>query len=184
MAAKAKLLKYPHDISKHSILDGRDWVKKNRRHGVKCAMCFQTAAERKRHLHHSMARALMVIYHYFEDHPKKKWLHVERYLKKQADVDAAVRGDFAKPVHWHLLEKKSGTKPDGNRSTGKYRITPLGKMFALEEVEVPAFVWLYNAKCYGVSVKTVNIRDILEKKFFDYDLLMANKGLSNKPQKA
>ncbi len=184
MATKAKPLKYPHDISKHSILDGRIWVKQNRRKAVKCPTCHQTAAERKRYLHHSMAKALVIIHWYFKKYPMVDWLHVEEHLKKHPNASRAVRGDFAKLVHWNLLEKKSGTKPDGNPSIGRYRITPLGKKFVREKVKVPAYVWIYNAKCCAISTKTIGIRDVRGKKFFHYDNLMLSKGLSNKPQKA
>jgi len=169
---------FPEDLDKSSVRESRVWVKENRRDGCRCPACRQVVAERKRHLHHSMARALLLIFWYFQRNPGKNWLHVESYLK-HLPVSRALRGDFAKLRFWGLIEKRPGAKDDGNPSSGYYAITAKGKKFVRNEISVPPYFWMFNGKCRGFAQdeEEVYIKDVLQKKFFNYDKLMNNEGL-------
>lgn len=85
----------------------------------------------------------------------------------------AVRGgDFAKLVHWGLMEAVGGAR------TGRWDVTHLGHAFVAGEIKVPSHVYLYNGRIWrrsgddGFSSKLVSILDVLGTKF-DYAELMA-----------
>lgn len=80
-------------------------------------------------------------------------------------------GDFSYLVHWRLLEKMEGKRPDGSKKNGFYKITDKGVRFVKQEITVPQTLIIYNGKCEGFEGDQVSIKDGLGKRF-DYAELM------------
>ncbi len=80
-------------------------------------------------------------------------------------------GDFSYLVHWGLLEKMTGKRPDGSSKNGFYKITDKGVRFVKGEITVPQTLIIYNGKCEGFEGMQVDIKYGLGKRF-DYAELM------------
>lgn len=82
-------------------------------------------------------------------------------------------GDYAKLLHWGLLEQ---AKPDPDdptrRSSGLWRATARGVDFVLGRVSVPRAYIEYNNRVLGFEAEPITIREALGKRF-DYSELMA-----------
>jgi hypothetical protein len=109
------------------------------------------------------------------------WLHVPRYLNGKGVV--ARGGDFAKLVHWGLLEAKGGERADGSSRIGYYRLTPEGVEFVENRRRVPTHLYFYNSEVLGQETKTISMPEALGE-HFDYEELMAARGKPPKPPKA
>jgi hypothetical protein len=136
--------------------------------GVDCPCCGQLVKIYKRKLNSSMARALMLIYQYFQRPDAEEWLHVPSLL---AENDQN-RSDEAKLQHWGLITQMQGKRADGSKRVGYYKMTDHGKQFVLGEVRVPQHALLFNQKFFGFSFETTNIYEALGDKF-NYDELMS-----------
>lgn len=115
-----------------------------------------------------MARALIIIYWYFEREDAEEWLQVPTYLNWTQAL-----GDAAKLHWWGLIEpKRDAVRDDGSKKTGYYRITELGQQFVRGEAEVPKYIYLYNQCCLGFCGPPTTISEALGDKF-NYAELMA-----------
>lgn len=137
--------------------------------GVDCPCCGQLVKIYKRKLNSTMARALVLIYQYFEIPPsyREEWFHGPSH-----SVWSTSGGDAAKLRHWGLIEGRPGERPDGSTHTGFFRITDKGRDFVLGMVRVPQHVLLFNQNRFGFSFETTNIYEALGDKF-NYNELMS-----------
>ena len=155
-----------------TLADAAAWVEANKKAGGVCPCCDQLARIYKRKLNSSMCAALILIRRAFRT--QSDWLHVPEYLSEVAAHGVIVRGgDWAKMVHWRMIEAKHGElRKDGSPRNGFYKITQLGVDFVDRRVEVPEYVILYAERLLGVSEKMATIDKALGKRF-NYAELMA-----------
>lgn len=132
--------------------------------GVQCPCCDQFCKLYKRKLNSQMAMWLMWLVVEYEN--DVGWVDIRR---------SPVRGgDYAKLVHWGLIEQMP--KPVGDttrRTSGHWRPTAKGIAFVHLRVTVPEKVHLYANNVVGFSEKHCDIRDALGKKFNYYELMAA-----------
>ena len=135
---------------------------------VDCPCCTQVCKIYKRKLNKPMARLLLWLVHQPEKDPR--WYNVHEFPLIQGRRGG---GDFAKLVHWGLVEECPKDSEDKTRRTsGLWRPTKKGIAFARGEVEVLSHVHLYNNVAYDVGhAQWIGIRDALGNKF-DYEELM------------
>ena len=158
-----KNLKLPYDPKKTTVQVAEDWVMNNAAEGVECPCCGQTAKLYRRKLYSSMAYALILINGANVPEDCDGWLHVPNLLNGHGTV--ARGGDFAKLVHWGLLE-------GSEKASGHYRITTKGRDFVQCRIVVPEAVFIYDGQCIGDDQdKMVTISEVLGKRF-DYEELM------------
>ncbi len=81
-------------------------------------------------------------------------------------------GDYAKLVHWNLIEQKPKDRGDTTRrDSGLWRPTFKGLDFAHQRCVVPSHVYLYDNILQKSEDTQINIVDALGK-HFDYRELM------------
>lgn len=137
----------------------------NRNEGVECPCCGQFAKIYRRALNSQMACWLIWLVREAERAPEGPgWVDVKR---------SPVRGgDYAKLVHWGLIEQCPNDN-DAKRTSGLWRPTDHGVAFALGRVQVPSHVYIYANKVEGFANKFIGIEDALGARF-DYAELMRN----------
>lgn len=132
--------------------------------GYNCPCCSQFCKRYYRKLNVNMALVLIMLVR------KKKFgfMPIEEFMR----VNGFHRsGDFSYLIHWGLLEKMTGERPDGSKKNGFYKITEKGIRFVKEEITVPQTLIYYLGKCEGFEGGEIGIREALGKKF-DYTELM------------
>lgn len=149
-----------------------DWLveRMQEKNGCRCPLCKQQVKLYFRSISYSMARALILIYRYYQSHDKKKSIHIEGYLKR-CRISSSTRGDVAKLRHWGLLKKREGKRKDGSNRNGHYWITDDGERFVRRETTVRKYAKLYNNKFYGLAGGHVDIVDTLREKFNYIELM-------------
>jgi hypothetical protein len=142
------------------------WVLKHRTDGVQCPCCGQFAKIYRRKLNAAMAQALVAFY--------EKVLGSEDFVHVPSTTDMSrLGGDWAKLVHWKLIEEKPEDRHDGCKHAGWWRITDLGRRFVRDEVRIASHVLLYNQSLLGLDDSaSISIREALGDRF-DYAELMA-----------
>jgi len=153
-----------------TLEDAKAWLRARFEEGARCPCCDQFVKLYKRKLNSTMARALILVYHYFERPDADEWLHVPSYLNWTQAL-----GDAAKLHRWALIEPKGGIRDDGSTKVGYYRITDLGRRFVRGEASVPKYVYLYNQKVVNRSDADTTRTTITEAlgDRFDYAELMS-----------
>jgi hypothetical protein len=135
--------------------------------GADCPTCGRYAKIYHRALNSCMAQFL--IYMEKKSDNTTPWIHV------QSQKDAAHLlhgGDHAKLRHWGLIEEMANNDSPTKKCSGFWRITYKGKLFARNEIRLPAkVVLLFNEKL-GFSEEQINIVDALGTEF-SYPELMA-----------
>lgn len=148
-----------------TLVEGRAWVKANRKKGVHCLCCDQMAREYKRKLDSAMAYAMI-------------WLIRRSQSKDIAWVDLRTEGtlkihqDRALPklAYWGLIEEKPTESKRGARTSGIWRPTEKGIRFARGEIAVPSHVTLYDNAVLKYSSTLTTIQKALSDDF-DFDEL-------------
>lgn len=150
--------------------------------GDHCPNCLQWAKRYRRPLTSAMAYGLVLVGNELV-RKKEEWLHVENFLKNYPGIPSSIRGDFAKLVHWRLVEKAWGKRPDGSSRNGFYRVTARGYDFIHGRIAVESHAILYNGECQGLTGQHVHIKQALGKEF-DYNEIMHDHKLPADPQPA
>ncbi len=137
-----------------SVDEARTHINKKIAEGVTihCPVCDSLLKRYRRYLDHSKVRTLKILYDYTEKNPTIEWVHIPNVLT-ELKVKSSRGGDFAKLRFWGLVEPHSGSRLDGSKRTGLYKITELGKAFVREETKVPAYIYMYQSRLYDVDEK-------------------------------
>lgn len=129
--------------------------------GTRCPHCTQFAKIYERTINCAMARDLITFYNF----------GVRGAFHQLTTVLGGKHpGDFAKLVHWGLIEEKP-QESTVTKTSGFWRITPAGEEFVRGELRVHSHVRLYDAKPLGLIGSLITIRDALGRKF-NYEELM------------
>ena len=145
------------------------------REGARCPCCNRLGKRYKRALHASPALGLLMLERLDRVHPDQ-FFHVsaiERQCLRAGSLPRNVMGDFAKNAYWGLIEEKPKDTGDerGGRTSGFWRMTDKGRLFARGDLAIPRHAILLSGELVGFSGEAVTIRVCLGKKF-DYEELM------------
>jgi hypothetical protein len=162
-----------------TVAQAVDWlrVQSKTKKGARCPCCKQYVKIYKRALGAPMARWLIWLV--------RTWMHkfelpMLKFSNNSAWVDirlAPVRGgDYAKLVHWGLIEHKLDVveKDNGAKDTkdsGYWRPTFAGIDFVKGALRVPSHVYLYDNLKLGQETREITIMEALGKKW-SYEELM------------
>jgi len=152
-----------------------DWLRSHLRRGAYCPCCGQLAKMYRRKLNSSMAYALILIYRQSRLEPDG-FFHVPSHLAGlglKGAVAAAIRGDWAKLVHWELIEPQSGPHEGDGRTSGIWRITEKGRDFVLGHIRVESHAVIYDGQCLTLDGAPTSIRAALKSKFSYEELMQA-----------
>lgn len=151
--------------TENKIAEAKQFLKDNFEDGCICPCCHQPVKMYKRKLNSVMSRMLIQLYFL-----KDEWNHVSDIAKGISDTGT---NDFSKLRNWLLIEQKKN-EDSKKKTSGFWKITPLGRLFVEGKVTVPSFVNIYNTKKYGESTEMITIEDALGVKF-NYQKLMNNE---------
>jgi hypothetical protein len=155
--------KYPFDKVGTSVQTAEDWTMNAAHDGAECPCCGQYVKVYRRKLYSAMAYALLLI-HRSTENKSDPWVHVPKLLNGHGTV--ARGGDFAKLVHWDLLESHE-------KDSGFYKLTEKGIQFAECRIAVPIAVYIYNgARLDWDSSEMITVVEALNDKF-NYEKLMS-----------
>lgn len=128
------------------LREARQWLAKQFREGegVCCPACGQRVQRYSRQIYNTMVQGLKFI----AENPGTK---SNKILRFQGG------GDYAKLIHWGLLEKRD--------SDGSWQITPKGREFLRGNIMVPKYVYIYNSTVFGRSEEHVNVYQCADKGF-------------------
>jgi hypothetical protein len=158
-----------------TITDARgEWDLTIRDKGGYCPCCDRWGKVYRYGISHAMTKALL----WMASSHGENWID----MPKQAPRDLIQTYTFATLKWWRLIERlhiEKEVKVEKNdegeqvlvyadsetKSSGLWRVTPIGMMFAKGQVQVPQYVYLYNDTLKDVSTETVYIKDCVGKKF-------------------
>ncbi len=142
-----------------TLKQARTFVREHAGDGVRCPCCTQNAKIYRRPLTSEMADFLVrLVMRFMEVHD---WISA-------ADIPTR-GGDYAKLVHWGLIEFEDGAPGTGRRAAGKIRPTKTGAEFALDRQSIRSHVVLFANRRLRLEGEPVGIRDIPH---FDYSEVM------------
>ena len=150
--------------------------------GTRCACCGQNVKLYRRKLNVGMALTLLSFWRTTSRLPAGHdgWLHAEDTFKDDPSLPSTARGDFPKLRWWRLIERAEGQRPDGNPSTGYYRLTERGRLFCQRRLHVRPAVYLYLDREYpapdGADQAPVSIVDALGTRF---DYMEVTRGIAD-----
>lgn len=122
--------------------------------GAHCPCCHQFAKTYRRKIHSSMARDLIGLY------LLPSGYHYVRGLQRFSSG-----GDFAKLAYWELIEEATEPVTRGGKTSGMWRTTERGRLFARGAISVPKLVILYNQRVLGFCKEQATIQDALGDRF-------------------
>lgn len=135
--------------------------------GCACPVCTQFTKVYTRHITSSSAYDLIRLYAAAGSRAGPS----APYVKLREALDNDHPADFAKLVHWGLIEEEKVLRPDGGRA-GFWRVTTRGEQFVLCKLSVPGSIYLFDSRMIGEPFGApVTIKGALGKRF-NYGELM------------
>lgn len=127
--------------------------------GAKCECCNQLVKLYKRKITAQAAYELICLY-------KRARLTGQEYHHRNDFIPSKNHsgGDWARLVHWGLIESKVNEDPE-KKCSGIWRITDLGIDFVQGNATVPVNCYIYNNVLYGKSPMLCSIKHALGEKF-------------------
>ena len=125
----------------------------------------------ERGLYGSMTMALIRLYHLSLSRMDEEYFHINTFFKR--------RGDFTKLSWWGYIEMASN-EDKSKKTSGLYRITPLGKLFVIGGVSAPPKCMVCQNNVHWWVGRPVLIHQTLGKNF-NYQELMAGRGFPAEP---
>lgn len=150
----------------HLVKDAKKYITENFEEGVVCPCCDQFVKLYRRQINVTMAKMLIKFYQMNQD--EQRWYHISEITGSENTSG----GDFAKLRFWGLVEEMEKDPDDTEtRTSGMWRITERGKLFARGELMVERYARIFNQKLYRMEGEMIDIRHSLGKRF-DYEELM------------
>ena len=142
----------------------RETMAKARQKGTTCPCCGQFVKVYRRTINSTMARQLIKAHRAHGD----RWFHTrDVVLEKSAGA-----GDFSKLECWGLIYRQPHVQGlEGKRTSGMWKITPLGKDFIEGRALVPHYAYIFNGKLLELGGVDIHIQHALGKQF-DYREIM------------
>ena len=164
---------FQFDPKTATLEQAKHWLREQVNGGAKCPCCTQFAKIYKRKMEASKALALILFCRQLPS-PGGEWTHIPTFLKRGGGTHQEVlrSREWTRLRYFGLLEPRTDEPEDSKKKTsGFWRLTPLGMDFALRLERVPAYVTVYDERILSRSPETVSIDEALGKKF-NYKELM------------
>jgi hypothetical protein len=150
-------------------------MEKAKQKGTECPCCGQFVKVYRRTINSTMARQLITA------HAKHgtEWFHTRDVVL----MDSAGAGDFSKLECWGLIRRAPHVQgEEGKRTSGMWKITPLGQEFIAGKKLVPKYAFIYNGTLLELGGVDMHIQHALGKKF-DYREIMGWQGSHAMPDR-
>ena len=143
-----------------SVMEARKMVADNLRDGIDCPCCGQLCKLYQRTINAAMARLLIWLAKAFQQ--ERRWYSIHEFPLIQGRRGG---GDFAKLTFWGLLEQAPKSDDQDTRTSGKWRPTGEGLLFAARQKLVPKNALIFNNQLAGFEGGTIDVCDALGKSF-------------------
>jgi hypothetical protein len=148
-----------------TLEEAKAWLELHKEDGVSCPCCNQFAKIYTRKLNSAMARDLIWLVRRFAY--TKDWIDVPG----TGPISLQRSRELAKLVYWKLVEQKFEASKRGARTSGIWRPTWPGIMFAENKTSLPKYVRIYDGSFLSFPDRGVtSIREALGD-HFNYDEL-------------
>jgi len=154
-----------------TLEEARDFVDGIKWDGGFCPCCRQRVQVYKRHLNAPMAKLLIYLVHQYMKGGQQSYINVHTFPMIQGRRGG---GDYAKLVHWGLIEAEPNEDPETKTHSGSWRPTKAGIMFVQGQTQQPKFVLLYLNDVVGQAEDEINISGALKKPFSFSDIMTGN----------
>lgn len=154
----------------YSMSVGRIYVEVNAQKegpGVACPCCGQRCKVYTRRINSALARFLIWLVRSYEENPR--WIHIREFPMIQ---NRRGGGDFAKLVHFGLLEQQSNEDDRTKRTSGYWKPLQKANDFVYRRIDLPVYVRLYDNIPQGFSDTRITIEQCLGQQF-NYEELMS-----------
>ena len=159
----------------NTLQEAKDYLKANWEKGTDCPCCGQFVKLYKRRLNAGACRALIFMYRLERDRQVDEewdgWIHVQQDFAKYFRVNANSM-DYSQAQWWELIESKPNVDDPTKKDSGYWKLTPRGKLFVQNKLEVMSHAYLYNNKRLGFTGNKITVETGLGKKF-NYQELMS-----------
>lgn len=145
-----------HGFSGRMSLDSaRDKLRDLAADGAKCPCCQQNVKIYKRKLNLNHVQMMCEVYkRQFRDGLRQYWVYLPDIPQKSRD--------FATAQYFGLIEQRPGTREDGAKQTGWWRLTHTGTQFLGGRVFIPKYALVYNGERIGWDGGQVYVHSIWE----------------------
>src|SRR5262245_27752045 len=152
-----------------TLQEAIDWLHAQLEEGAACPCCRQFAKIYERKLNNGMVRGLIWLVNMSAILGDDGWVPYAVI----APVELQRNREFAKLVHWGLIEPKLVESERGGRTSGIWRPTQRGREFVYMRCKVPRAIRLYN----GTFLSYVDTADLITPAeaigdYFEYNELM------------
>jgi len=143
----------------------REIFEEQKKDGCTCPLCGQYAKVYRRKLNSTMAVMLVKLYKHHKANSFAEFYHISEFLGS-----GNTGGDFSKLRYWNLVEPHEN-EDESKKTSGMWKLTWKGRMFAEGACGIPSHVDLYNGELLGFSGDPVYIYECFNK-HFNYSELM------------
>jgi hypothetical protein len=149
-----------------SLGEVKDFLRENYEKGCECPACGRVVELRRRGLNSSMAYAVMIMYRLMmNSSDPNKYFKMNEEIAKLKIPSSNI--EYSKLAYWKLAEQNPVNENKKTKTSGYWRLTQKGIQFALSQISVPKYVYVYNNQVRKISEERIDIKAALENKF-DY----------------
>jgi len=154
-----------------TIVEAKEYLREHWEAGTKCPCCGQNVKLYKRKFNQSMAVCLIRLYRRGSS-PGLDFYHIHDLQNDKLFRLHMNGGNFATMRYWGVIESLEKDDDDTTRRTsGQWKITPLGRFFVQNMINIPKYIYTYNMRLIKMGGQTTDIIESLSEKF-DYQELM------------
>jgi len=146
------------------LRDARTALSRGARRGKGCPCCAQMVKIYRRSIYEGMAAWLIDM---CRETTGDEWSRVN-----PGDTRSQYGGDYAKLIHWGLVEQKVNVDPK-KKDSGIWRPTARGRSFARGKLKVPKYAFIYSSLLLRTGGPKVSIHNVKWKKFSYIELWSA-----------
>ena len=143
-----------------TLQDARAWLREQRQEGVRCPCCTQLAKIYKRPINAGMAVSIIKMYR----SSRLQYQHIPTTVGGKSREEGKLR-------YWRLIEEELEVRREDGGRAGWWRVTPKGEQWIHNQILVPKYAYIFDARLLELGGPPTSIRTALGTKF-NYEELM------------
>lgn len=129
-------------------------------HDGDCPACGRYCKVYHRKLHSGIARQLIALHRFASTMLEGEFVHSSAIRKVCGGY-----ADFTLAKHWGLVRARVNISEPNKKDNGYWQLTADGVAFVRGHIEIAKYLYLFDDQAIGQSEETVDIREVLGKKF-------------------
>ncbi len=152
-------------MSVQTLDQAKEWLRSQvKAGGARCPCCDQWAKISKRKLNSSMVRQFLWLAEMYRR--EGRWIH----CNDEGPKTVFKNFQLGTVAHWGLIEQKPNDLP-AKKTSGLWRPTGKGLLFAERKVKVPTHVWIYDRKALRFTDELTDIAGAYGRHFHYAELM-------------